>query len=223
MDIAQAFRNSKTLSWDHRLDDLLQSFGLTNSGLKVARSIPLPDDPDLNAAISNHRNRSLIYTIQIIHRKQLLPGSNFESLLAKVQENINCHLTWSRLATMSSHVGLDRANISLELLCRRTLTEAVTRSMYGENLHRLIPDVVETMMEFDHNAWAVVYHMRELLVPQLTPIRQKLIDALKTYRTMPERERIGESYTVKNVIAAQKNTGLGDEDSASILLMIWWG
>lgn len=88
-DVAAAYRNVATLSWDAHLNDLLVAFGLDSSALIKVWTKPTMKPTGFSTEPINPLQKSLILLTEDLYKQQLLPGAKLEVLGARFISLIN--------------------------------------------------------------------------------------------------------------------------------------
>ena len=223
-DVAIAYRNNTTLSWDAYLHDLLSAFGLDSTALRMVWHKPSPGDASfVTPNPINPRQRSLIHLTEDVYKKQLLPGEKLDVLGGSFLQRLERALHWDRLSGPYVQLStLQRKHVSLKGLCRSLVVDAITRSMWGDLLHEIEPSTTQCMLDFNDDAWMVIFHYPQIMAPKMNSARRKLMNALEVYIHRPKEQRVGEAWAIATVVAAQEITGIDDQNRAAMLLMIYW-
>lgn len=222
-DVAAAYRNVTTLSWEAYLTDLLIAFGLDSSALiKVWRK------PAVKALGSNERSvnplhKSLILLTEDLYKQQLLPGARLDVLGARFISLIDEDLRWQRLRgkyVLSSND--ERKHVSLFKFCEEFLVKAITRTMFDDLIYILEPNLTEHLLNFNDDVWMLIFHYPQFAAKRLYRAQRKILDALERYMRYPKESRAGESWLIETVMAQQMAAGVDEPNRAKMLLMIYW-
>lgn len=224
-DVAMVYRNNTTLSWDKMLNDLLVAFGVRNS------VIPKLWQKMFTAKRDEHGNniRGTAPTISPIHstldlyKRQLLPGDNLEAFSEKLLGCISESLRWKKIS-----IGHDISysgwvhQVSLKGLCDEVLVDATTRTLFGDHLYAGEPNLVQDLLDFNDDAWMLIFHYPQSAGSKLNKARNNLLRAFVPYIRSPEESRGDSAWMIKHVIKEQSMVDIKDEDRAALLLMIYW-
>lgn len=222
-DVAIAYKNNTTLSWDGYLDELLQAFGLKGHSLKLAWHKPRPGDACyLEANPFNPQQKSLIHLTEDVYKQQLLPGEKLDQMSQSFLRSIDGSVCWEKLDPYCMGSTEKHKYVSLKDFTRTALVDAITASMFGDHLHRIEPNMTRYMLDFNDDAWMVVFRYPQTLARRLSQCRQKIMAALKVYIHTPKEQRTGEAWSIQTVVQAQEITGMDDENRTAMLLMIYW-
>ena len=93
------------------------------------------------------------------------------------------------------------------------MVDAITRSMFGDVLHKNEPDI---------NQYMLLFHYPKMFAPKLRMARQKISAALKIYINLPVESRIGECWSVTRILEGQVEAGMDDKNKIAMLMMIVW-
>ncbi|KAI1116626.1 cytochrome P450 [Nemania sp. NC0429] len=237
-DITAVFSNTTSLTFDGNLKQLLANFGVTRQAFEKAWHNPQPGDwcyiPNnkLNPAQLN-----LIHFVEESYRKQLLPGEHMdrlsEAFINPLLDTLNMDALDFYLGPTHEDVGIQSGLFnepvggplrltSLYSLCRVFIVEAATRSLFGQHLHDIEPDIVDLMTEFNENAWMVAFGYPKILSSAVSGVKQKVMTALAKFILLPEEKRTQEAWVVKTILAAMELVDIDIESRAAMLLMSFW-
>ncbi|KAF7908167.1 uncharacterized protein EAF01_003922 [Botrytis porri] len=222
-DVAEVYRNVATLSWDGHLSQILSNFGFTGKALKLAWHVPIPGDKCyMHKNPVNPKQLSLVKLIEEVYIAQLLPGVNMTEMSEKFIVSLKDSLQPPKMdfCTLSRN-GLTR-RVSLKALCRSTLVEAATFSMFDKALHKLNPDIVQHMLDFNDSAWMVFFGLPEIFSAKVAKARKTMQKTMAEFARLPEREREGQAWGIGTILKAQEIVGIDIESRACMLLLIYW-
>lgn len=223
-DVAAAYKNNTTLSRDAFLNDMLEGFGLKGKSLKLAWHQPKPGDASYRSPNPiNPAQKSLVHFTEEIYRRQLLPGENLNAMENSYLKRLSDNLCWGHMT--GSHVlacTTTQKRLSLKGFFRYIVVDAITYSIFGGSLQKINPDIAWDMINFNDDAWMVVFRYPEFTSPKLVNSKRRIKDALRTYISIPDGQRKGESFAIMNVLEGQKITGIDEESRLAMLLMIYW-
>ena len=116
----------------------------------------------------------------------------------------------------------DTRRISVFKLCEHELVEAITKSMFGDLIYEIEPDLTQSLLDLNDDVWMLIFHYPQFAAKKLYRARQKILNALETYVQSPEHAREDESWLIRTVIRQQGVAGVDDPNRAKMLLMIYW-
>lgn len=223
-DVALAYKNTTTLSWDAFLNDLLEGFGLRGKSLELAWHQPKPGDAAYECKhLFKSAQKSLVHFTEEISRRQLLPGEHLKVMEASFLERLHETLQWDQMIGSDVlHCSGMQKRLSLKGFFRYLVVDAITYSIFGGTLQQIHPNVARDMITFNDDAWMVVFRYPEFSAPNLVNSKRRIKDALKTYMSLPDEQRKKESFAITNILEGQKITGIDDESRVAMLLMIYW-
>ncbi|MCJ1466039.1 hypothetical protein MMC07_004658 [Pseudocyphellaria aurata] len=223
-DVDAAYKNTTTLSWDDYLNDLLKGFGVRGEALKLAWHRPTTSDASyMHPSSKNFSHKSLVHFIEEIYLRQLLPGPNLNVLGQSYLARLDDTLRWDRIeGSYMVNCTRKQKRLSLKMFCRNLMIDAITSSLFGGILQKIEPNVAQDMITFNDYAWLLVFGCPDIVSPELAGSRKRLTAALRIYMDLPEDQREGEAFAIRNVLAEQKVTGIDDKSRLAMLLMIYW-
>ena len=137
-------------------------------------------------------------------------------------DSLRTTLQWDKLNFCTlPHQGRGKL-VSLRTLCRYSMVEAATRSMFGSHLHAILPNVVDQMLQFNDNAWMVFFRYPDTFGSPVSAPRKALTKALEEFCRLPQHQRREQAWSIKTITRAQEIVGIDVHSRASIMLMIYW-
>ena len=218
-DIAAIYRNNTTLSWDAMLNELLVGFGINASVIPKLWRKPSADTCLRNTAEDGKKGLSIVHTTLDLYKRQLLPGPKFDIFSKVLISHIDESLTFNRLQQRN---GATIKCISLIDLCSEVLVDVTTRTLFGDGLIEIEANIVRHFLEFNNDAWMLVFHYPQRKGSKLMTARGKILDAFVNYLEGSDEIRTGRSWLVEKVTDRLESDAIENEDIAALLLMVNW-
>ncbi|PQE02868.1 cytochrome P450 protein [Rutstroemia sp. NJR-2017a BBW] len=222
-DVAEVYRKVSTLNWDGHLTQVLTNFGFKGSALDLAWHKPIPGEKCyVHKNPVNPKQLPLIKVIEEIYIAQLLPGIHMTEMSSQFIKSLKDSIHPSNLDFCTLQMNGRNRRVSLRNLARYTLVEAATFSMFGHTLHRLNPDIVQNMLDFNDQAWMVFFGLPEMFSSKVAKARRTMTETMKQFANLPEIERVGQAWGIQQVLKAQETVGIDIDSRACMLLLIFW-
>jgi hypothetical protein len=236
-DVAAVFKDMQALSFDAHLVRLLKNFGVTSAAMEKAWHKPQPGDwcyiPNNPV---NPDQLDLIHFVEDAYKKQLLPGERMDVMSKSFMDSVLAKLDWDELDVCTDFdrpaswwggedpegVGRPFKHVSLYSLCRYFIVEATTRSLFGNRMHQVEPDIVDIMCNFNDHVWMVVFGYSPLWNNPSRKPQMQLMAALKRLIQLPEEKREGMSWVIRMMLKAFETVDIDLESRASMMLMSYW-
>lgn len=217
-DVGAIYRNNTTLSWDAMLDELLIAFGINAKAIpkvwaKPEKSRGRLRNPDLAPGLS------AIHSTLELYKKQLLPGPRLETLSDTLLGYISNLMP---LYDGSCGKGPPTGVLSLRGFCASVLVDALTRTLFGEHMRHLEPNIVQYLVDFNDDAWMLVFKYPQSANSKLKVARNKILNGFVRYLDSPENLQLGKSWLMDEVMKMLGNVDIHSEDRAAMFLMIYW-
>ena len=100
---------------------------------------------------------------------------------------------------------------------------AIQHAYFGEHLHSIDPNLVQTLMRFDELSWQVFFQVPAVLSQQMTREKYKIIATMKMYFQTPLEERQGQAWFTRTLEGTYRSLGFNDEEIASRVFFTYWG
>ncbi|CAI6336753.1 unnamed protein product [Periconia digitata] len=223
-EVSIAFNDNTALHFDGHLNELLENFGFSKEGLRLSWHIPKPGDwCYLPGNEINPELASLNRFTEDMYRKQLLPGEKMDVMSRVFMRSVFDTLQWDKLDFCTVESTEKGKLLSLRELCRYTLVEGATQTMFGSHLHKIEPRIVEYMLRYNDNAWMVFFQYPDFFGNSpITEPRRVITETLEKFIEMPDEERHEQAWSIKNILAWQKVMNIDLRARASVLLMVYW-
>ncbi|KAF7856021.1 hypothetical protein EAF04_009977 [Stromatinia cepivora] len=158
-----------------------------------------------------------------MYSRQLLPGPKLTQLSLKVKRHIYEGLGWEKLTGPAMlDVTETHMQLSLKTFCRGKIIDMITEYIFGSVFSPIEPDLAKHMIQFNDDAWMVLFHYLAFMAPKLTRARRTVEDAFKKYIKLPREQRADAVWGMQNIIAAQEQAGLEEKDRVALLLLVYW-
>ena len=214
-DVSAIYRNNTTLSWDAMLNDLLVAFGVNAKAIPRLWQKP---DWDPTSPDQKHSGSSVIHSTLDLYKRQLLPGKNLDKFSGSLLGYINGSLRWESV----SQRGVAMSKVSLKDFCADILVDALTRTLFGDRILEVEPELVKSLLDFNDDAWMLIFHYPQSAASKLMKARHKILQGFQKYMQGPDETRSDRAWLIEETMRQQETLGIGDEDRAALLLMIYW-
>jgi cytochrome P450 len=225
-DIADAYRNTVTLSSEEYYRDLFRQLGTSASSVDKFFA-PLSKEKQ---GFPNPHGKPLVNLARDILIQQLQPvnGTGFAAIerhqLAEIERRMQPEvLRQDAYLPQQPH---DDAGIEIELWT--WLSDLFVRSaqdaFFGNELGRIDPTLTDTFLTFDGLSWKYLYQYPEFLAKDTIAARNKLHLSLTRYFDLPQQERnSGVAWSTKTTEDEMRAIQMPTEDIAAVMLIVYWG
>lgn len=202
----------------------MSAFGLNKAALQAVWHEPQPGDASyLTSNVINPTHKSHVHFTEEMYQRQLLPGAKLDSLSQKITHFLEENLQWEKLAGPSvMEISGSHIQLSLKTFCRGKLIDMISHYMFGERLYQVEPGIAEHMVQFNDDAWMVLFRYPEFMAPRLAKSRRKIQEAFRKYIQIPKEQRSDAMWGMQNIIAAQEQAGIREKDRTALLLLVYW-
>ena len=217
-DVSAIYRNNTTLSWDAMLDDLLVAFGVSATTIPKLWQKLQPDSMDENGTDRVPQGLSLIHSTLDLYKRQLLPGRRLDDFSRTLLGHINKSLRWENVPER----GMAMSKVSLKDFCADILVDALTRTLFGDRIFELEPNLVQHLLDFNDDAWMLIFHYPQSAKSKLSKARRNILACFTRYVQGPDEMRSGQAWLIEMTMRQQKTVDISEKDRAALLLMIYW-
>ena len=226
-DVAEAYRNTDTLSFNEFVQAMMRACGNTKHCVQ-AMYTPLPKDKD---GFANPHGKPLATLARQMHIHQLYPGDNLDHLERQFRDWFVDHLRLDAVrrvcpyATFPEYQGNATSEVVLPLMewCSDFFTRAGQRAYFGDALASIDPELTKVFIVFDELSWQVLYQYPNFLAREMRAARDRLQRAIKRYIQTPQDQRTGDAWFTKAMENEMRALGIDDDDIATMMVTIYWG
>ncbi|KAK4163959.1 cytochrome P450 [Cladorrhinum sp. PSN259] len=235
-DVASVWRNTQALTIDGFVVEALGAFGITKPTLKKIFTSPrdlIKDEKSRSRSLlirENPHNKGYMDWERDFFTAQLLEPDRLRNLLDKYLGHLREVLSWDNLS--SSYVvppspfgpPQDKSKtVSLQVFCRYTVSYCSTTTFFGPKLQQVAPQFLQDYQDFERLSWKVFYRLPAFLARSSHAAKEKAIDGLDKYLSLPEEERLPEMETIFQAINNElTHIGVGRRDVAAFIVVIIW-
>ena len=216
-DIAAAYKNNTTLSFDNNVQEVMANFGLSADGNEKMWRV------GYDSIYPNPTKKCLAVLTYELHKGQLHPGPELESLTNKFVQHIESFLRWDTLpakCTLEAKSG--ERKVSLMGLCQEILVDVGSRAIFGNKLIQIQPDLAKHFLKFDSNSWQLIYQIPPAFAKEMYEAKRNVVDALKEYFESPREERQDASWLVHTLETEMRQLDMKTSDMAIVFFMLYW-
>lgn len=193
---------------------VLTAVGVSSSGLKKVWADPKHADQAVCVDEGIDTScKPMTHLARDIYRYQLQPGPKLNGLIRPILCSIRDSLTWN--ATTNAK------QISLMEWCGEVLIGGATKAMFGDELLRIEPELISTFMDFNDDAWMLLFKYPRFAAPRMYAARDKIVDSLLQYSRSSEKP-VGESYLVQFVRTNAEKFEVEERDCARMIFILFW-
>ncbi|PYH93254.1 cytochrome P450 oxidoreductase [Aspergillus ellipticus CBS 707.79] len=214
-DIAEAYRNTETLSFNEFAQTMMRAFGNTESCIK-ATFTPLSRD---KPGFPNPRGKSLATLVPQMPMHQLFPGDNLDFLEKQFLDCVTPRLNMAALrpyqVRSSSTQGGNRIQEKEDALvlplmewCSDVFTRAGQQAYFGPELANTDLTLAKSFFVFDDLSWQLLYQYPDFLAGEMRASRDAIQRALTTYVQLPQDQRHGDAWFTKAVENEMRALGI---------------
>jgi len=208
-DAHTLFNNATTFSFDDHLGKAALGFGVDPKSIGFCVSVHAP-----KSAI-NPKGKKLLHLTEDLYKQQLLPGPNFDLMIASLEDSFQDLLKPSAVRQRF------RSPTSLLDLCN-ILVDVTQIAIFDPVLYKLGPNMVKDMPLFTDEAWKLMYPSPAIDSSKVKGVRDDFIGIFKQYLGLPKKDRSKESWMITTVIDVYQDTHVQENDIAAVLTMIYW-
>lgn len=221
-DVAEAYRNIKTLSFNVFVQEMLRTLGNSPSCIETMYK-PLPAD---KAGFPNPKCKPLATLARDMHLQQLYPGKNLDILSENFDKFFDKHLHSKEILRICPYARAssgDSIVIPLMAWCSDVFTRAGQEAYFGPLLEEIDPEMTTKFLVYDELSYQVQFQYPKWLSTKLHKAKEELAKDLMTYYDVPQERRHGDAWFVKAMENEMRALKLSTYDMAIMMVTIYWG
>jgi hypothetical protein len=206
------------------LRDLMKGFDLDPTALDQVYLRPNSDGSGHQLLSKNPNHKPLAHLTVDFYREQLYPGPRLTELGEITCKFIDQHVRWNDMHDPRYIVqdGLRYKDLSLLHWCEDILLRAAARSIFGDALLELNPNLIDDYLSFDTVSWKLMYRYPRFLSPDMHKGKDALVDAVNRYFELPREQRTDASWFIEMQEAEMKALGISVLDISKFIALIYW-
>lgn len=229
-DVATLWKNSTALEYDSFTKAVIKSFGvgpdsirkiykkpqLVTNGSARQKSLLINDNP---------HEKSYMHLQSDWFKVQLLSREKLKWILETYQVYLDRELCWNNLSpsyVLSSDPAESCKTISLQAFSRYTVSLCAIKTFFGPKLLQIAPSFLQHYQKFEDDSWKVFYHYPHFLARDLHLAKQKAMDGLVEYLSLPEKERPDLTWIFRTMNSELQYMMVPLHDIAEIIMLINW-
>lgn len=152
---------------------------------------------------------------------QMHPGDKFEVLNDSFLRNIESWMYWDRIKGF----GLvsetpDVKTVSLWRWCYTVLCDSATRSMFGDAIFEVYPDMLENFYAFDEEGYKLPFKLPRFAAKTLYQTLERSQKAFADFLALPKEKRQDSSWIVKRLEEGMNEVGVEDPTQSGVMLLV---
>lgn len=229
-DVTEAYRNTRTLTFDEFYRQVFVSMGTSREGVSKLFASSLKQ----TKAVEDSHQKPAAQILREMQITQLQPGANLDALelaeLAYLDRQMQPSILLRnplRQTRSGVHGALNEeeaVELPLTQWCLDIATRAAQEALFGSALDRIDPNLPQKFLEFDNLSWKMLYQFPGFMASDLLEKRDYLRGVLQTFCDLPSHERNdAQAWVINSTEEKCRTLGLPSEDIASVLLILYWG
>ena len=219
--MSDAYKNTTHLSFDDFVKLMMGRLGSSPQSIK-AMFAPLGPDKE---GFPNPKGRPLGRLARDLHVQQLYPGEDLAMLCRKFTESFQDQLDIDKIAASAPYAQVDDKGVVVPLMTWASdmFARGGQLAYFGEKLGEIDPELTWTFIDFDELSWQVLYQYPRLISRQMHAARDRMIDALENFFSIPAAERGETAWFTHAMEKEMRLVGINTHDIATMMNTIYWG
>lgn len=221
-DVAEAYCNIETLSFNIFVQEMLKTAGGTSACVEAMYKPLLAD----KAGFPNPHSKPLATLARDMHLQQLYPGEHLD-LLGQAFDRFFDHDLHGDTILHNYAYALagEGASIVVPLMawCSDVFCRAGQDAYFGPLLGQIDPEMTEKFLEFDELSYQLLFQYPRWLSLKMQKAKDALVEDLMVYFDTPQERRHGDAWFVKAMEDEMRALQLSNYDISVLMVTIYWG
>lgn len=113
-------------------------------------------------------------------------------------------------------------NVSLLDWTRDVLLKAVTEAIFGDQLMKLDPQLLDYFTAFDDESWKLSYKYPRQVSKKMYQAKDNMVAAIEKYLRLAKDQRPEQAWLVGKLEAETKDAGIDTHDLAAMITSLLW-
>ncbi|KAI4222480.1 MAG: hypothetical protein LQ349_007621 [Xanthoria aureola] len=221
-DVAEAYRNIETLSFNIFVQEMLKTAGSTPACVKTMYKPLLAD----KAGFPNPHSKPLATLARDMHIQQLYPGEHLDVLGRAFDRFFDDDLHGDTILRNYAYAqAAEDASVVLPLMawCSDVFCRAGQDAYFGPLLEQIDPEMTEKFLIFDELSYQLQFQYPKWLSLKMQKAKDALVEDLMVYFDTPQGQRRGDAWFVKAMEDEMKALNLSTYDISVLMVTIYWG
>jgi len=220
-DVAEAYKNTDTLSFAEFSQMLLKILGASEPAIQVTHE-PLPRDKE---GFPNPKGLSLTDLARQMHTRQLMPGEKLAPFELQFYDWFDERLRIKHLPEASPQATPSYDGyVAFPLMdwCSDLFTQIAQKIYFGPQLSEIDPGLVRNFIEFDELSHQVIYQYPSFLAKDMRAALDRMRSSLKRYIQVPRDLRTGGAWYISAIEEEMRAVGVSEDDMATVFATMYW-
>ncbi|KAI4102108.1 MAG: hypothetical protein LQ339_004781 [Xanthoria mediterranea] len=220
-DVADAYRNTTSLSFDIFVQVMMRNLGSSAQSVRAMFS-PMPAEKD---GFPNPHGKPLGRLARELHTTQLYPGENLTRLDDKFIESFDDQLDLEKIANTNYAARDQNGGLTVPLLrwSSDVFIRAGQLAYFGDLLGVIDPNLTSTFLEFDDLSWQILFQYPRIVSRRMHAARERLTAVIEKYFSVPVEERGESAWFTPAMEHEMRTLGISTHDIATMMTTIYWG
>ncbi|KAJ4357133.1 uncharacterized protein N0V89_001708 [Didymosphaeria variabile] len=221
-DVAEAYRNTKTFSFEGFVQHMMRTTGCSEV---VVSKMYAPQDPT-RSRFPNPKGKPLAVLARELHVHQLYPRKDLAYLGARFNAYFDRYLSLEAIKAERPYATSNPdGSISVPLMTWVSdfFIRGGQRAYFGDFLENIVPDISWAFLEFDDLSWQILYQYLKVLSSKMHAAKARVTEALRKYFETPMTDRTGDAWFTKAMENEMRDLDLATKDISILMQTIYWG
>ena len=213
--MTEIYKNTKTLTFDEYVRDVMKSIGISDDGIEKLWKPPTRIRKD-------RLHKALAHAGEDYYREQLLPGPQLDILWEKVLSDIASSIHWDNLPGSRFNRAETSRSLSLLDWTSDVLLKSVVKGFFGDRLLQMDPQLLQNFAAFDKESWKLTYKLPRGVAKDMYDAKDKMVRSVKAYLELPQNQRSEATWLIKKLEVEAGKANIDVQDLAAMITSLAW-
>ncbi|KAK0516257.1 hypothetical protein JMJ35_000860 [Cladonia borealis] len=214
-DATEIYKNSKTLTFDEYVRDVMKSIGVSDDGITKLWKPPGENGND-------RLHKALAHAAEGYYREQLLPGHQLDILWERVLGEIASSINWDNLPVSTLNGQEGSKSLSLLEWTSDVLLKSVVNGFFGDRLLQMDRQLLQNFAAFDKESWKLTYKLPRIIAKDMYEAKDKMVRTVEAYLRLPKDQRSEATWLVKKLEIETAKMDMDSQDLAAMITSLVW-
>ena len=213
--MTEIYKNTKTLTFDEYVRDVMKSIGVSDDG--IAKLWKAPGENG-----DGRLHKALAHAGEDYYREQLLPGPQLDILWQHVLTDIASSIHWDNLPGSRFNRAENSKSLSLLGWTSDVLLKSVIRAFFGDRLLQMDPQLLQNFAAFDKESWKLTYKLPRGVAKVTYEAMDKMVSSVEAYLRLPRNQRSEATWLIRKLEVEAGKADIDVHDLAAMITSLVW-
>jgi hypothetical protein len=224
-DATTVLRGSPELTHTEHIQGLLRALGCSKFGVGEMHHASRSKVSGPGDNVGHPARVPFVLAAESLMRKQLLHRSLSQDLLTRTLQVLDMQTRWDGIeavAVLQTSKDARQKTVSLSKWAQGAMIRAIATAWFGAAIWDLSPTIIDDLVYLDHSLWKLVFRLPRPFAKDVQATRDRLRRCFVKYLRLSPSMKEDQCWAAKASEMEMRTRGMGEEDIACYMLMVFW-